>query len=78
MSIECDFCKRNALHNKDVYFISNDGAIHICEDCARLAVKIAEESKSNNNTERDNAFKQALEKTREKHADVIEQLAHHD
>lgn len=79
MSITCDFCERNALKYKNVYFIANDsGDVHICEDCAKSATIYAEEEREKKNSKNNKEFKQALEKTQEKHADVINQLARHD
>ncbi|CAG9418787.1 TPA: hypothetical protein ACS78B_001953 [Providencia alcalifaciens] len=79
MSITCDFCERNALKYKNVYFIANDsGAIHICEDCAKSVILSAKEEREEKNSKNNKEFKQALEKTQEKHADVINQLARHD
>lgn len=60
------------LTTKNMTLVESEKGIHICEECVQVAVD--EIAKAKNNKE----FKQALEKTQEKHADVINQLARHD
>lgn len=73
MSLKCDFCDNDNITRSDINFIaSTKGSVHICEECIQQSVDIIA------NIKKDKEFKQALEKTREKHADVIEQPARHD
>lgn len=72
MSIKCDFCDNDSLTINNMTLVSSHNGIHICEECVQKAVNVITNAKNNS------AFKQALNKTKEKHANVINQLARQD